>query len=149
MKVWNPISLFVMLTVLGACDASVSAAKTTCSVDAQQYWKKFRTAVLLNKVNEVAELTQFPFIVSSGIVDADRKNTSIQSAEFIKRYPLLLTQDPGLSIEPSTMMELIKSNEKLSESFCAPDGGQFRIGDWVFQSRSKNWRFVQAYVGDE
>jgi hypothetical protein len=145
----NAVSLFVICVALAGCDAPVLAAKTACTADAQQFWKRFRIAVLENNPSGVADLTQFPFIVSSGIVDTDRKNTSIQRTEFIKRYPQLLSQDPGLKIEPSTMLDLIKTSEQLKESFCASDGEQFRAGDWVFQVKSQNWRFVQVYVGDE
>ncbi len=147
--VWTVFSQVGIIIALVACNSSVSADKTACPDSAQQYWKKFRTTVLQNNTNGVADLTQFPFIMSSGIVDEDRRNKPIQRAEFLKQYPHLLTRDPGLSLEPSTMWDLIKSNERLTAAFCAADDGQFRVGDWVFQKESQNWRFVQAYVGEE
>ena len=146
---WTVISQVGIIIALVACNTSVSADKTACPDSAQQYWKKFRSVVLQNNVNGVADLTQFPFVMSSGIVDEDRRNNSIQRAEFVKQYLHLLTRDPGLGLEPSTMWNLIKSNEHLTASSCEADGGQFRVGDWVFQYKSQNWRFVQAYVGED
>ena len=143
------IGLLVFVATLMGCDASVSVAKNSCPEGAQQFWKKLRYAVLQSNTSGVAELALFPFTLSSGVVDADRKNIPIQRAEFIKKFPHLLTHDPGLSLDPSTMWDLINSVERLTGTLCAPDGEQFRVGNWVFQNNSQSWRFVQAYVGKD
>ena len=143
------VPLFATAALLG-CENTAIANKTTCPASAEQYWKEFRTAVLQNNIEAVAGLTKFPFVMSSGTLDTDRKNKSLQRAEFVKAYLRLLNSDPGLSLEPSTMFNVVAQNERLSASACADDGLRFRVGDWVFESTQKRWRFVQAYDdGDE
>jgi hypothetical protein len=142
------ISKLLLLFALTACNFSASADKSLCQDSAQKYWKSFRTKVIQSDVKGVAELTQFPFFISSGIVDDDRQNKPVSKEEFIKQYPLLLIMDPGLSIEASTMFDLINSNEKLKDISCSDDGAQFRVGDWVFEYKPNGWKFVQAYTDE-
>ena len=120
-----------------------------CPHTVQRYWQEFRTAVVKNDVDRIADLTQFPFVVSAGTLDADRTTKTVRRSEFIKIFPRLLTNDPGVNPQPSTMRDLINENERLTTLFCSPDGGQIRVGDWVFQQIGQNWRFMQAYAEDK
>lgn len=148
LKTWL-VQILAIASLLG-CENTAIANKAACPHGAQQYWKEFRNAVLQNNIDAVAGLTKFPFVMSSGTLDTDRKNKSLQRPEFVKAYPRLVKNDPGLSLEPSTMFDVVAQNERLSASACADDGPRFRVGDWVFESTQKRWRFVQAYDdGDE
>ena len=144
LKTWL-VQILATASLLG-CENTAIANKATCPDGAQRYWKEFRAVVLQNDVEAVAGLTQFPFLISSGTLDSDRKNKPLQRADFVKAYPRLLKSDPGLSPESSTMLDLVAQNERLSHTACSDDGLRFRVGDWVFESAQKRWRFVQAYV---
>ncbi len=139
----------IAVFMLVICNVSIAADDQICTDSAQQYWAKFRNAVLQSDVDGVANLSQFPFIVSSGLQDSDRKNKPTSRADFISIYPLLLIKDPGLSLKPSTMWDLISNSKKLTPDFCTSGGGQIRVGDWVFQLKDGKWRFVQVYIDNE
>jgi hypothetical protein len=115
-----------------------------CRDDAQRYWSTFRAAALKSAVDKVATFAKFPFEIRGTLDDgATRK---LARADFVKAWPRLLRSDPGLSAKPTTMKAFIKANVLLTPGFCSGEPEQFRVGNWVFQLTSNEWRFVKAFV---
>lgn len=143
--------LFVLATMLVACQDPASAEKSACPESAQQYWKVFRDAVLKNDLQRVADLTQYPFRLSIGSLDFNRRDVYLDRKEFTATFPRFLSIDPGISGAHKTMKNYLEAESSIPtpSKACAPDGGLFRVGDWVFELKPAGWRFVQAYVGDE
>lgn len=139
------IQLLLTALLINLYSMTGNAADEACTNSAQQYWAKFRGAVLESNVEAVANLTRFPFMVSSGMLDDERKNKSISRQEFIALYPQLLISDPGIKLTPTTMWDLINENKQLTPAFCTSGGGQFRVGDWVFRLKDNKWKFQQVY----
>ena len=147
------IGLLAFIIMLAACNDSVSVVKNACPESAQQYWKKFRSAVLKNKLNEIADMTHFPLEIRGMLDDSEKKIVSRQG--FSKHFPQLLNtelgdyyQQPVITPAPSSMKALVSATTKLSPSFCSADSGQFRVGEWVFLLKPNGWGFVQAFVNE-
>lgn len=139
------LCLLAIATTLAACNDPVSAAKNTCPEGAQQYWKKFRGAVLKNDIDTIVAMTQFPFVIVKSIIDESDK-VQVERAGFVKQFPQLLNIDPGTSPTPSTMKQLTTSTKELSSSQCNALGSQFNVSLWFFQLTPDGWRFVRAYT---
>ena len=154
----------VLVVTLVACDAPVSSnarvgadywakedLKNPCPESAQQYWKTFRSAVLKNDPNAVADMTHFPFLLSIGSLDHNRKDIYLSRKEFIALFPRLLPTEQGVTETITTMKEYVKAASMIPKpsKSCAADGGQFGVGNWIFWLKPEGWRFVQAGVDDE
>ena len=124
--------------------SGITNAQTTCPDNAQQFWKKFRHAVLQSDSPILTNMVQFPLEVR-GTLD-DSKASQINKDAFSKILPELLSTDPGLSAEPTTMNNYIQSVESLPASSCNMHGNQFRVGSWVFSEQNNRWLFTQAFI---
>ena len=154
----------VLVVTLVGCDAPVSSnsrvgadfwakedLKNPCPESAQQYWRTFRSAVLKNDPNAVANMTHFPFLLSIGSLDHNRKDIYLSRKEFIALFPRLLPSDPGYFDAPRTMKEYVQTSSTIPmpSKSCTPEGRLFHVGNWTFDLKPEGWRFVQAGVDDE
>ena len=147
-QLYLSILKLALIFLLTSCNGSATA-KSNCPDSAQQFWKNFRTAVIKNDTAAIAGMTQFPFILSIGVMDEDRKNLPLQRDKFVTAIPKLLSDDSGMSETPTSMQQYAKSLDMVPSKFCSADGKQFRVGDWVFQLKQENWKFIQTYMDDD
>lgn len=141
------VSQLMCVVLLGLWSFSATAAASSCSDNAQAYWKMFRINALQGKSAKVANATRFPFAIN-GTLDEGEKRL-IDREEFIRILPALLKTDPGLSPASTTMKSMLMSTMRLSQSFCNSYGNQLHVGAWVFELTTEGWRFVQAFVDDQ
>ena len=146
LRVAMAVGQFAFITLLGMHAAHTAESPNTCTESAQRYWKTFRVAALKSNTHLVADLSRFPFKLRGTLDDSEARELSRE--DFIKFFPILLKTDPGLTPTPTTMKAFVKTNTKLSQSFCNASGNQIRVGTWVFELGPDGWRFVQAFVED-
>lgn len=147
--VCHVVCQFVLLAILAACQEQVTAEKNPCPESAQQFWKTFRSAILKNDIQAIADITQFPFQLSVGSLDFNRKEILLNRKKFIAIFPKLLPVDPGISEAHKTMKGYAEAMSSIPSKSCMSDGALFRIGDWVYELKPEGWRFVQAFAGEE
>lgn len=133
-------TLFVIFLLAGPA----AAVPDPCPESAQVFWTSFRHVVLKKGASEVSKYTAFPFEVA-GELDSSKKR-EIDKREFVKLFPSLLTTDPGLSPEPTTMRCFVKGTLTLPSRACNRDSKEFRLGSWLFRLTAEGWRFVRAYI---
>lgn len=129
----------IILSVTGP-----GSAENICPDSAQQYWKKFRQAVLQSNSPELTSMVQFPLEVRGSLDDS--KSRKIIKDRFNKILSELLATDPGLSVEPTTMGKYIQGVETLPVSSCNKRGNQFRVGSCVFELNNNQWYLVLAFI---
>lgn len=154
----------LLLATLTACtdpaSAPASSASTSadtyysmkpCPESAQQFWTKFRAAVLKDDFDAAAAMTHFPLEV---IGDADDRPTKfIHRKNFNKHFAYLLNLDlggnqyePNPKPMPKTMKEFTKAVTKPPE--CGGNGSQFRMGKLAFLLEPEGWRLTTFYSTD-
>lgn len=133
---------FFLLTVV------VSSAYGGCS-DPQQFWRRFRQAVLDNDVKAIMTLTYFP-LEGRGVDDSipiqryDRK-------AFQKTYKKLINQPvllpSGGRVVSKTMFELIREKKTIvSKDFNTAD--YLQIYDFEFKLVNGCWFFTSVDLED-
>lgn len=131
-----------LVLLLAACNESVSSNPITtsvsgdkpqaCTEDAQRFWLKFRSAVLKDDMNAIADMTRFPLEV--GISTLDEKPLFITRAEFRKLFPKF----------SDTEKTLARATDKLPPSACIGRGRHFYVGEWLFGQNPITWQLVYA-----
>lgn len=138
--------LALLLSTLTACTDANS-----CPDSAQQFWTKFRVAVLKDDFDTLAGMTHFPLEVRG---DADNNPTKfIYRKNFNKHFSYLLNLDlgrneyePNPKPIPATMKEFARVVTRLPG--CNEDGDYFRMGKMVFLLKPEGWRFIAFYSTD-
>lgn len=138
--------LVTILFVIAFMAGPAAAAPGECPQSAQVFWTSFRHAALKRGASEVSRYTVFPFQVAGTLDSSERRE--IDKSEFRKIFPSLLTTDPGLSPQPTTMRCLVKATLTLPARSCNESSKEFRIGSWLFQLTAEGWKFVRAYIED-
>lgn len=133
----------ISFALLGAL-AGQATAEAQCPESAREFWKSFRQVVLKGDKKKVADYAQFPFEIRGALDSSEKRKVSRE--EFLARFAVLTSTDPGLSAKTSTMASLIKSTPKLTDGSCSQGGYEFRVGTWRFELKPQGWRFVRAYV---
>lgn len=136
--------LALLLSTLTACTDANS-----CPDSAQQFWTKFRAAVLKDDFDALAAMTHFPLEVSG---DADnspkkfvyRKNFNKHLTTFLSYE---LTSNPeSLRPKPASMKELVRVVTKLTD--CREDGDYAYLGRLVFLLKPEGWRLIAVYSNE-
>ena len=139
------VKQLVFVLLLGLQSLAAAADAKACPDTAKRYWEEFRASVLRGDVTAIANASHFPFEIR-GLDDSEQRH--VDRKEFVRLFPALLKQDPGLSPTLTTMKSMVKVSTRLSPSFCDSYGKEFRVGDWVFHLTPDGWRFVQAFVDE-
>lgn len=134
--------IVVMFFILSANRASAEP----CPPSAQAFWRQFRQAVIAGNVSAITKHVKFPLSVR-GTLDSS-KTRMLGVDEFKAAFPELLSTDPGLSAEPSTMKELVSKTRTLGRRNCNPQRKEFSVGTWQFQHTPKGWLLSSAYTED-
>jgi len=134
----------IALFLLGAFSGQVTAAKAQCPESAYKFWKSFRQTVLRGDKQKVADYVHFPFEIRGALDSSERRKMNRE--EFVTKFTKLTTTDPGLSAEPSTMINLVQSTPRLAPGSCSQAGDEFRVGAWGFELNPQGWHFVRAYL---
>ncbi|HZF67584.1 MAG TPA: hypothetical protein VEZ47_06075 [Gemmatirosa sp.] len=161
------LALLVGLALVVAAPPACARAQAADGVAAgpaatsfRTFWTAFRSAALAGDTVRVAALTRFPFRTRGDMDDDSVRRHARRAfpALFVERA---LTVDPGLSIEPETMRDLIARTIVPGDGVVHADGRRARVGAFVFERvavsvgaprrarRARAWRFVQAYLPDE
>lgn len=138
--------LALLLSTLTACTDANS-----CPDSAQQFWTKFRAAVLKDDFEALAAMTHFPLEV---IGDADDRPTKfIYRKNFKKHFSYLLNlnlgrneYEPNPKPNPATMKEFARAVTKPPR--CREDGDYFRMGKMMFHLRPEGWHLEIFYSTD-
>jgi hypothetical protein len=111
----------------------------------RQFWTGFRAAVLEGDAARLQSLAVFPFR-TRGPGDDDTV-LSHDAAAFTAMLGDLLSADPGLGAEPDTMRAWIERLPAApSGTGVSIDDRQARLGNFVFERVSGQWRWTMAYV---
>lgn len=134
---------FPLLIVL----ISLTASAAEIEVSGNQFWHKFRQAVLANKVDQISSLTRFPFEVR-GPDDSDPvKNYNRKSfGGIFKRVvvqPVLLPSN-GNFITKSMLQVIDDKKEITDKDYMIPEA--FQVEQFEFQRIRGQWFFTRAYL---
>lgn len=156
----SKLVLALLLAVLAGCNdpastpaSSASALADTyysmkpCPESAQQFWTKFRAAVLKDDFDALASMTHFPLEVRSDY----GAQKFIYRKNFNKHFATLLSYELGGDYEsirprPASMKELVRAVTKLSE--CGGNGSKFSLVSLAFRLKPEGWRFDTFYSND-
>ena len=115
--------------------------------NADQFWLKYRKAILSNRTKEISDMTRFPFEVR-GIVDTDPVKYYDR-----KRFPPILTRiliqrqilpSGGRFIE-KTMLQVVEEKRGLvPQDYLTPEF--LRVEQLEFQRIRGHWLFTGAYL---
>ena len=146
-----PLIISSML-MLAACTesestpVSASTESKVCPESAQQFWKKFRAAVLKDDMNALADMTQFPLEVGGDMDNNPKK--FVYRKNFNKHFSYLLSldmhgneYDPNPKPIPATMKDFAKAVTDVS-LLCRPSNRQLNVGTWTFLSKPDGWRLM-------
>lgn len=139
--------LALLLATLAAC-SDPPKAKVICPDDAHRFWTTFRSAVLKDDVNAVADMTEFPLTV---IWLREDREQLLSRQEFIKYYPKLLNAslsklNPPMTPTPASMKALVRIVTTPRGPVCSELPGQFNVGNWTLGLTSEGWRLGVVYV---
>lgn len=132
-----------------SASATKNSTANSCPDSAQQFWTKFRAAVLQDDFDAVAAMTFFPLEVKG---DADDNPTKfIYRKNFNKHFTTLLSHEldgdhESIRPRPASMKELVRAVTKLSK--CGGNGSQFSLGSLGFLLKPEGWRFDIVYSND-
>ena len=138
------VKLFFPLFFVLSC---VVASAAEIDSGGNQFWHKFRQAVLANKVDQVSSLTRFPFEVR-GPDDSDPvKNYNRKSfGGIFKRVvvqPVLLPSK-GKFITKSMLQVVDEKTEITDKDYMTPEA--FQVEQFEFQRIRGQWFFTRAYL---
>ena len=158
-RTFQIIVLLIISSVflLAACTEPVSTPVSTsteskvCPESAQQFWKKFRSAVLKEDMNALADMTHFPLEVYTSTESFSER--SLYRNNFNKHFTYLLNLglgghefDPYPKPIPASMKEFARAVSKLEE--CVDGGTRFQLGMWMFQLYPEGFRFTAVAPND-
>lgn len=134
-------------TATPSASATKNSTANSCPDSAQQFWTKFRAAVLKDDFDALAAMTHFPLEVSGDEDDNPKK--FIYRKNFKKHFTYLLNlnlhggeYDPKPKPIPTTMKEFVRAVAKLPR--CGGDGDYFYLGSMVFLLNPEGWRLVKV-----
>lgn len=138
--------LALLLSTLTACTEANS-----CPDSAQQFWAKFRAAVLKDDFDALAAMTHFPLEVSGDADNSPKKY--VYRKNFSKHFSYLLNLDmdgneyePNPKPIPATMKEFARAVTRVPR--CGGDGDYFYLGTLVFLLKPDGWRLVDVNSND-
>jgi hypothetical protein len=145
MRVFRLLNAAV-ISLLLACCALAQQNERKNTDDIQQFWTKFRAAILSEDKEKVAALTKFPFEVR-GPDDSDPlvyydKNGFLGILDEILNQPV--HQMKGSNLNSTTMGEIVRNKtevldkEIISENFA-------RVDLFTFVKEKNRWLFNRAY----
>lgn len=127
-------------------DKDTIIVKRLTSLRFSLFWPAFRRAVMEQDTATILQLTHFPF-ETRGESDDDPV-VRYEQADFLRLYPLLLSQPTGLSPESEeTELDLVRTTMK-SDSL-RPTEDFARLGALEFRKMDEHWKFAFAYLTDE
>lgn len=156
------IAVLVLATVTACSDpasAPASSASTSadtyysrkpCPESAQQFWTKFRAAVLKDDFNAVASMTHFPLEVYTSTNDFSER--LLYRNNFNKHFAYLLNLglggefDPYPKPAPTSMKEFARAVSKIDA--CTDRGTRFQMGMWMFRMYPAGFRFTGVAPND-
>jgi hypothetical protein len=108
------------------------------------FWPAFRRAVMEKDTATVLQFTHFPF-ETRGESDEDPV-VYYEQADFLRLYPLLLSQPTGLSPEGKEL-DLVRTTSRADS--LRPTDDWARLGALEFRKIDDHWKFAFAYLTDE
>lgn len=151
------------ITALNPDDRGTAVPKTKTEEDATdeepevytdfgEFWSEFREAVEENDVEDLLELTNFPF-ETRGELDSDPV-IKYNEKQMKKVLPLLLKQEvinmgPGNSnalVMTTEAAEIIKTKKVNQEDISE---ATVRVSNFVFRKGKEGWKFAFAYVNED
>ena len=143
------------LFLLAACTEPVSTPVSTateskvCPESAQQFWKKFRSAVLKEDMNALADMTQFPLEVGGDMDNNPKK--FVYRKNFNKHFTQLLSYELNsdylpITPRPASMKELARAVTEPPS--CGKRGDYFYLGTFVFLLNPEGWRLVKVHSNE-
>lgn len=143
----SKLVLALLLAALAGC--TDPAAAKACPDSAQQFWTKFRAAVLKDDFEALAAMTHFPLKVEGDDDDSPKK--FIYRKNFNKHFTTLLSYELGGDYEsirprPASTKELVRAVVKPSE--CNEDGDRIYFGKLVFHLRPEGWRLATFFSNE-
>jgi hypothetical protein len=144
-------SAVLALAVLGSCtprkqEAPPPVQEAALPEEFLTFWTNFRGAVLSGDQGAVAALVKFPFETRGQLDDAPVLTHDRDA--FPGVLEKLLSQDPGLTPEPSTMRQLIEANETAPAGALDAGGQSARVGVFVFVLEDGHWRLTRGYLDE-
>ena len=159
--------LLPLMLLLVACDRKVTPAPAApetsaapqqqtaaeeAAQSAQQFWAKYRAAVLAGDGAALQEIVRFPF-VTRGATDDD-PSIPHDAAAFAGLLPKILAQDTGLTKDGETVRDYIERHPELPPISTGggqsvpveADAVQFVAGPLSFEKIGNRWYWVSAYL---
>lgn len=159
MDISKLIAVLVLATLTACTDTATAPVATTsasatknstansCPDSAQQFWTKFRAAVLKDDFDAVAAMTHFPLVVRSDY----GAQKFIYRKNFNKHFTTLLSYElnsnyGSIRPRPASTKELVRAVTKLPE--CGKDGDDFDLGRIWFFLNPEGWRLMEFHSND-
>ncbi len=108
----------------------------------QDFWNKFRKAVLTNNEDAIVSMTSFPFTIYGN--ELDPEITYDDSKSFLAAIDTILNLDSGAKSNPETMRNFIIRNKSISKNL--ENTGD--IGSFAFCKILGKWYFIRATKGE-
>ncbi len=142
----RPGSLEKNTSALVAVSAEAPENKQAKSYDAHApFWQAFQSAVASKDAKLVSEFIEFPFR-TRGPMDGDPV-TTVNVEEFIALWPTLLSLDPGMTVDPTTMVDMVAATAEIPPiALDMQDGIAFRVGNFEFVKGDTGWHFAMSYI---
>ena len=144
-------SQLIMFLVSIFCSATVTAKDLTAA-EAQsfnQYWDKFRQAIVNENLDEVTKLTQFPF-QTRGTNGSD-STVKYDKSSFITIFKKIIDQKiyafNNQQLVPLSMKEVVANAENISKEHLIKDD-LARVEQFTFVKIGGHWYFERAYISD-
>lgn len=142
-KVFSFICVLIVTQQLVCC----KACARECT-GAEEFWRRFRQAVIVGETGEVASMTKFPFRVG-GILDSDQV-VSYDRVTFPPILSKLLMQKilfvrEDYQIVETTMLRHIQDKKNLApQDYKSPS--LIVVELFTFECRSGRWLFTEAFI---
>ena len=115
--------------------------KGTPQQSLQDFWNKFRQAVLANNKEVIVSMTSLPFTIYGNELDPEITYDDFES--FIAAIDTILNLDSGAKSNPETMRNFIIRNKSISKNI--ENTGE--IGSFDFCKILGKWYFIRAKKG--
>lgn len=135
-------------TAIPSASATKNSTANSCPDSAQQFWTKFRAAVLKDDFDALAAMTRFPLEVRSDY----GAQKFIYRKNFNKHFTTLLSYElnsnyGSIRPRPASRKELARAVTKLPE--CGEDGDYFYLGRMVFLLNPEGWQLMGFHSNAE
>ncbi len=81
-------------------------------------------------------------------MDSDPVNT-VSVEEFMTLWPTLLSLDPGMTVDPTKMVDMVASTAEIPQvALDMQDGIAFRVGNFEFAKGDTGWHFAMSYLSN-